>query len=240
MVDDVGLPLDSNCPVCADCWAPFSSDQRPEWGEAAVSVPWVGPRYFDRRVCAVAINQNAYGGLGGLWWIINGALIDFDQGKRHHRDFQLHTGEYIASIHASLDGTAPARADGAPALAVAADAWRSCAFLEAVKCAPIGDRSKPSAEMWSNCPPRYLRAELEILEPNVLLVIGHDTWETIKSILPITGTDWGESFWRARSWLVDRPVDVFFVNHPAYGHWRHSLPSLLASLERQPIGADSR
>jgi hypothetical protein len=82
--------------------------------------------------------------------------------------------------------------------------------------------------------PTPLHAELAILAPRILIAIGRDTWEVVKHVLDVEGTDYGGAFWRGMAPLSDGQVEIFFVNHPAYDHWRRSFPELLDSLRRHP------
>jgi hypothetical protein len=105
----------------------------------------------------VAINQNEYGGLGALWWIARGAIDNLQQGRASDRGFHLRSGWYMAAVLSALDGGLAPDESELDADA-AADAWQRSAFLEAVKCSPIGNRSKPDSAMWGNCPPRYTQS----------------------------------------------------------------------------------
>jgi hypothetical protein len=234
IADDIGLPLHQACQCAGECWADFSAETEPDFGEAAVSVPWIGPDYFEQRLCVIAINQNTYGGLGAHWWVVRGAIEDLENGRSGKRYFHLHTGMYIAALLSGLSTGATPQRDALDA-AAAADAWQRCAFVEGVKCAPKADRSKPSARMWDNCPPRYLQAELEVLAPRVLLVAGRDTWDAVHHLLQVEGTSWGDAFWRGVGTLNGEKTEVFFVNHPGFGHWRASLAELLASVSDSTV-----
>ena len=87
--------------------------------------------------------------------------------------------------------------------------------------------------MWRNCPPRYLRAELELLAPRSVLAIGRKTWETVEEVLEVEGTAYDKGFWRGTGRLRGRQFEVFFVNHPSYGNWRYSLPALITCLNSE-------
>jgi hypothetical protein len=198
-----------------------------------VSVPWIGSDYFQHRLCVVAINQNCYGGLGAHWWITRGAIEDLKQNRGGKRPFHLNAGRYLAALFAALDSQPLPDVqvlEGPEVAAAAASAWSRCAFHEAVKCAPTEDRSKPTTAMWRNCPPRYLQDELKILAPKTILAIGRPTWEAMKGIGAVEGTDYGKAFWRGVLDLDGEPAEVFFVNHPAFGNWRSSLSALVMSL----------
>ena len=233
--DGDALPLHQHCPAHADCWARFAGAY-PREGEGAISVPWIGPDYFEHRLCAVGINQNFYGGLGALWWITRGAIDELEAGSTGSRQFHLQAGYYLAVLLAALDRR-PVPDQDALDPATAARAWKRCAFLEAVKCAPRGNASQPGNEMWRNCPPRFLQRELEILAPRRLLAIGRKTWEAVKQAVgPIEGLDYGNrpGFWRGLSNLGGSgdELEIFFVNHPGRQNWRRAVPQLSDSLRK--------
>jgi len=228
--DDLAHPLHDACPAKDHCWEAFPATARPEQGEAEISVPWIGPGYKDHRLCAVAINQNEYGGLGAHWWIVGGRLEDLDRGTKP--DFHYPVGRYMAAVLASLDGI-PVLSNDELDTGAAADAWRRCCFTEAIKCSPLGERSRPSDAMWHNCPSRFLLAELAILQPRTLIVVGRDTGDALRQLFRWEDTTYGPSFSRARALFGSVRVEGFFLNHPAYGHWRRSLESLQTSLRDQ-------
>jgi hypothetical protein len=91
--------------------------------------------------------------------------------------------------------------------------------------------------MWSNCPPRYLRRELELLQPRIVLTIGRDdVIPALRGILSdIVDLDSRPSFTRFRGKLGDRSAEVLGCSHPSYNHWRESYPSMIESLNSSPL-----
>jgi len=229
------LPLHEACACAAQCWEPFGSADRPDAGHAGVSVPFVGWDYEAFRICVVGINLHDYGGLGANWWVCRGHMFDrLGKGKRSH--FAYGTGAYLAALRASLDGKAAVR--DRPTTEAAADGWRAAAFVEAVKCAPRRNTSKPSAAMWSNCPPLFLVRELELLAPRVLLVLGRtDVTRRVTRLLDAAVVDSRPSFERARGQVAGRAAEIVCCNHPARGGWPPSFASLTDSLAQCSIQA---
>jgi hypothetical protein len=94
--------------------------------------------------------------------------------------------------------------------------------------------------MWTNCPPRYLAEELEMLKPRVVLAIGQgNVWPWVRKLLAVQDSESAAGFSRGIGTLGGRPVEAFFVNHPARQHWSASLPSLFESLSQRPPAAVS-
>ena len=125
----------------------------------------------------VGLNLNHAGG----WWSITveyavkaAEIPGLEQGRRatqNHSRFAYRSAATVMAVLASRDGVSPVESPDphdAPA------AFQRVALVQAVKCAPLNDRSWPTDEMRSNCPPRYLARELEILEPAVLIALGED------------------------------------------------------------------
>ncbi len=226
-------PLHCACPCADECWAGLEDADYPPPDRGEVSVPWVGPGYQRHRVCAVAINANKYGQLGAHWWVIRAEIDALRQGRR--RLFSYQTGRYLASALASLDGE-PAeegRLDGDAAAA----AWTRCAFVEAIKCSPARGVSAPTDAMRRNCPTRYLSEELRILAPRVVIGVGRPAWTALKDCLDATIAEQGAGFARGTGTLGGAGLDLLLVNHPSHGNWKPALPSLLESLQRDPLVA---
>jgi hypothetical protein len=227
---DRARPLDCDCPAAAACWSGLGPSERPPRAEAPISVPWIGPRYAAGGLVAVAINFNAYGGLGGQWWIRRGAIDALRAGKR--KPFDYRTGTYLDLIHASLAGR---QLETEPPPAAVADAWEASAFVEAIKCSPRWTSSRPTEAMWRNCPPRYLVDELRLLAPGALLLIGRETMEAVAGLLSAQLAEDEPRVWRGRAEFAGRTVELVGCNHPSFGHWRTSTPSLARSLGLRPL-----
>ncbi len=235
LIDELGdpLPLFRACRHCDSCWAPVPQSEVPRPENAEVSVPWIGSSYFIDRICALAINSNRYGALGGHWWITRGHIRDLRAGIKPRGGFAYGTGSILAAIEASLHGQP--LPEEPPNLDLIADAWHSTAFQESVKCAPEVGRGTPTGAMWQNCPSTYLLEELRLLQPRVLLLVGRtDVAPRVLDLIDATEIDRGDHFQRHGADLFGSPADVFSVNHPSWGHWKQSYPELLASLKRSP------
>ena len=231
--DDEAKPLYDACPACARCWASVPLDEHPAPVDAAVTVPWVGSGYRPGGVVAVAINMNKYGGLGAQWWLRNGANRTLRDGRRE--PFGYPVGTYLGLALANLAGLP---LDPAPAPSLVADAWDRSAFLEAVKCAPMRGRGEPTRDMWDECPPRYLAAELELLAPGVVVTVGREVADALAAATSATWELDEPGFRRGRGRIGTAEVEVLGCNHPSWGHWRATVPPLVASLSRDPLGRE--
>jgi hypothetical protein len=225
------LPLDVECPSCDRCWRGVPVAAHPSPVDAAMSVPWIGAGYRRGGVVAVAINLNKYGGLGAQWWVRHEDNKRLRAGRRPV--FGYRAGTYLALLHAGAGG---GTLDPEPDPAAVADAWDRTAFVEAVKCSPVAGVGEPTGAMWEHCPPRYLRRDLQLLAPGVVVVIGRRPAQALEAVL---GIRWADSptpaLRRGVGRLDGRTLDVIACNHPSRGHWRASTPALAASLARDPV-----
>ncbi len=149
-----------------------------------------------------------------------GALVDYRRprrstsgGRRGPGNFGYQTGRYVAALLANLNGEEVVEEKLGTTLA--AEAWESCAFLEAVKCSPARGVSTPTDAMRRNCPTRYLTEELRVLSPRVLLGVGRPAWTALEDCLDVTLHEERSGFRRGRALLDGAAIEVFFVYHPS-------------------------
>jgi hypothetical protein len=176
-------------------------------GRSGRSMDW--PAFVEHRIAVVAINFNFYGGLGAQQWVRRGDIHErLGRGKRSL--FPYRVGQYLAALLASQRGEAVTVNDDP---AAGADGFESCAFIQAVQCSPRPEVGRPSDAMWSNCPPRYLLAQLELLEPRLVMAVGRPTWPWVRDLCGVQVREYRPSLWRGSS----NAVEAVFVNHPSHG-----------------------
>ena len=170
------------CPHCEACWS--GCEDRVSRGanvhnlpgqDGAIFFPWLGLNYRPGGVCVVGWNLN---NRGDDWFplteehvIARASRSELEKGRRKVWGslFAYRSVSAAACAHDSLHGVEPIVNRRAADVAGYVDA---IARAQAVKCAPLGARSNPSPAMNDNCPPTFLRAELQILKPRVLVVFG--------------------------------------------------------------------
>ena len=193
------------------------------------------------------INGNTYGGLRSAWWFIR---CDIERrrgrdtcGKKSAAPSSKHSFYAKAARYlALLDG----RSSSDPRVRVedrtAADLWERVAFLQAVKCSHKGGVGRPGDEMVENCPTEYLRAELERLEPRVLLVMGKRVWWSVAAALGVEGPRGAVLASHAISdrARLGREVNVYFVVHPRAKEFTGSVEKLMALRGRSDSGVGRR
>ena len=229
-------PLYEACVCAAECWKGLRDEEFPPPDRAGVSLPWIGPRYSSHRVAILAINFVAYGGLWANWEIKERELEQLGAGRKkvHDSDFAYAISSYAAITLASYEKRLP-ETEALPSPQDGALALESCAFLQAVKCAPVRERSVPTDEMTHNCPREYLMHELALLAPKTIIVLGD--WPSARlQTLQRTG-GWRRTRELERGWmeLGDNRVEVLGCYHPGYRGWRRSYRALVPSLREAPL-----
>ena len=178
-------PLHRVCENGAACWGEAQDRLPPDEGETGcISQPWVGSRYRDLRLAAIGVNLNEYGGLNALVELTEEAKELIAEGCRRvrfHNTYNEYAGSFLwhrlGAYAAAIAETSRVAFvewgdDGYPLPKNVAQSFDMIAFMEHVKCAPIGEKSKPTTAMWKRCGAHILRNELEILRPAQLLILG--------------------------------------------------------------------
>jgi len=252
LVDDPFLTLIQTAPLCdlcrhrASCWT-SEVKENPKRDLLGISLPWIGASYAEHRIVVVGTNQ-ANG--GGLW---TQYLVDFQFREEQRAGilrgaarnmFGTVLARYVSAVLRSTEGRDPhEQASDAQRAA----AWDSCAMLEAVKCSPYSppgsrQRSTPTHAMQSNCPPFLLGAELDLLEPRVVIALGAVAATAVETVAH-TGT------WRHIAHTARRAtfttgtggvIQAFAVYHPSYLAGRsRSLLALQNELAKVPLPSRS-
>jgi len=179
------LPLHRVCSHAQSCWDHAKGRKPPEdKGWSSISRPWVGPKYNELRLVVIGENFNEYGGLDALVELSEEAKDLIAEGWRRIR-FSNSFDEYPGSLlwhrigcYAAAFGEACGAAqpqwdqDGYPKATDASLAYDLIAFVEHVKCSPVGDKSHPTGAMWEHCGSHILKRELQLLAPDHVLILG--------------------------------------------------------------------
>jgi hypothetical protein len=222
-------PLYSCCNNSGSCWV-GAKHRYPPVEIASISSPWVGPRYKELRLLVLGINFNEAGGEGGTRELIEGARAELRQSRwKHFRNekyrgtsFYSVAGCYAAAFtEAAHLAKSTVTDDGLPSLADIDQAFDFVAYTIHVKCQPTGANGTPTANMWENCGHNVLRREIEILEPEVVLVLGtsNNKWYFDQRVLDTPAALWtrGTNVLCADGKIGSRSVKVFAVPHPRRG-----------------------
>ena len=224
------LPLHECCELRRECWDGAEDRYPPSaynngW-PPGISRPWVGSRYKELRILAIAINMNGYGGLNAAVELVEGARKEMCEGTRKvFIDPPIYTGTLLYHRLACYT-TAIAEAkrlmkcawcsDGSPAPDEVEPALDFVAYTNQVKCSPKGDLSQPTWGMWKNCGKHILSREMKLLTPEIILVLGTDSNATSFEGLLKSQPEY-EAEGKCRSATVafqGRLIRVFVVPHP--------------------------
>jgi hypothetical protein len=225
------LSLYRMCPNREDCWQNAKDRVPPKDNDwCTISYPWVGPRYEELRLVAIGENLNEYGGLNALVELIEEAkdlILNGYRRVRFHAAFDKYPGSflwhrlgcYAVALGASRGVMTPKwDTDGYPVPKDVSTAFDWIAFTEHIKCAPQGEKSKPTVAMWERCGTHILREELMLLEPKHILVLGqsNNAWFLAEHVF--------DSKWRdekkigavrmAKGELGGKSVKIWVVPHP--------------------------
>lgn len=229
------LPIHRSCMHKAECWKGSHERYPPDTNEQShISRPWVGPRFGDLRIVAIGENLNGYGGLNALVELAEEAKELIAQGRirvRFHAAVDQYAGSFLwhrlgcysAAVAEHFGSYRPHWGDaGYPTAEDVSKAYDFIAYLEHVKCSPIGQKSKPTSAMWEHCGVHILRRELELLRPSHLLVFGvsNNAWYMRERVLD-SGFDTSAcvgAVQRASGRIGGHPVSIWIVPHPqSYG-----------------------
>jgi hypothetical protein len=253
IVDGDPLALHRCCPSAPDCWRQaqdrlprvFHPIKQPtKHGEgASIFWPWVGESYRPGGVCLVSLNINNDTRKDDGWWTIGveyaiaeTAIEVLEQGghKPHGSWFAYRSMATALAALASLDGQKPIEQ---PTPQEAAIAYDRVARVQAVKCSPTRNSSRPTKAMRLNCPKRFACRELALLRPGVLVALGGDARAAIELLGKASWTEHGNQFHRGKITMAQSAIDVLALPHPAsHGNtWATGQQELVASLHARPL-----
>ena len=236
------LRLWDSCRCAKSCWEGLSDDLKPGFDDAdsdlgAIPLPWVGEFYEPRGVVVVAINLHRASGFYIEYEIAAEQLrVLASGGKRPHGGPLAYGSARAASaVLESAAGRSGHIFEAADELAMVLD---RTARLQAVKCSRNDHLSPRTDSMKTNCPPLYLRRELAVLKPSVVVNLGNEAWDAIDAIGDIDESVPGDHFSRSRVRVEDLSFEMVWLHHPAArnGLWEVSLDLLLSNLAEHPIG----
>jgi hypothetical protein len=239
---DDASPLWDSCRCAESCWAAFPQDWQPGRDPAdpwngGILFPWIGAQYAVGGVTVLGINLRDASGLFVEYEIASTQFECFEAGhERPHGSWWAYRSmRSAAAVLRSMAGDAQLDVQDPVALAPVLD---ETARVQAVKCSSKdGARSARTPEMNANCPSRYLRRELGVLRPRVLIGFGMEVWDAVDGIAEIDESVWGDDFSRSVVRIDDLAFEMLWLHHPASvgDTWQRSFELLKSNLSEQPI-----
>lgn len=218
--------LSKHCPRAEQCWR-AAADHRPPANakRSGIALPWVGPDYQAGGVVVVAINRSNPEGLLSEYATACETAGDESQLNRlaagykriHRRLFAYRTCESAAVVQDWLAG-GRIRAHRPPQDLV--PVLKSIARLQAVKCAPDKPpRYSPTKKMEDNCPPWFLVAEFDILQPGAIITFGRAGHKAVKHQSGYHQIGRPGECMRGEIHRGQTAIPVFSLGHPAINRW---------------------
>jgi len=238
--DGQALSLCDCCTYSEECYR--GNERRkpnlvnPQW--SLIELPWVGKNYSKNQIAFLGINPNEDGGLNELYSLFSAARSELESGKTKvdfgyvYQDGKKYKGTYlwhrIAAYSKVVNGALSIgnealfemfdfmKEDNFSPENVASE-YDNIAFLNHIKCSPIGDRSKPTNKMWENCGKHILLEELKILRPDWLIVLGSgdNAWALNKNVFAGTPLPSGGKIKHYKTRALGIMTKVVVVPHPA-------------------------
>lgn len=197
----LNIPLSKKCKFCEFCWQYLTEEQRnsSDW---SIYSPYVGEKYKEARVMFVGINMNEFGSEEGednaMTYLAQKALGEISCGKI--RTFANREGGYVGSLlwHRILSYAVFILRElhildinnrQYPSSDEMQNAYEYISMTNSIKCSPSeANNSKPTSQMWDNCPTFILKEELKALKPKHLVILGLENYERINSLFTIKET----------------------------------------------------
>lgn len=201
IVDDnnKGLPMCDKCEKASLCYK-GAEERKPnieeeEWSH--IIRPWIGKSYGlgkHPKILVMSQNPNEAGGinLAEIW--VEAVKKEFAKGKAKvnfgyiYEDGEKYVGTIlfhrIAAYAKALlfacsvlegdrsrkDVENNMKLDYSPQQMLYV--FDEIAFLNQIKCSPLGQRSDPTLAMWNHCGNHILKGEIELLRPDYILILG--------------------------------------------------------------------
>ena len=188
LIDSNDVLLHENCIKKDICWNEKSIEKRGgNWNR--ISYPYIGNEYNGDLMC-IGLNLNGFGGKNAQIELINGnkennigvknylkkgiKKINFGNKKE---DYAGTLFWYKIAVYSNIIlNNCICPNDYAKLSGI----YNKLVFLEAIKCSPYGNKSKPEMNMYSCCLNEILIHEIDILEPKKILLLGNSVSEYLK------------------------------------------------------------
>ena len=220
------LTLHSDCPNCNSCWQNIQDRKPKNDGFWTVTRPLVGKKYNELKLLVVGINMNEYGSYEGAINLINWTKEEIGRGKikmfvsdTYNGTFLFHRmGSYITAFVENANLISPTWKGHYPISNDIISSLDYVSYTNHIKCSPVGEKSKPTYPMWENCGNYILRKEIEILEPNKILVLGNSDnfYYLNKNVLDNQiSLKWKGKVGLGNGLVNNKKVEITVVPHPA-------------------------
>lgn len=220
------ITLHSDCPFSNKCWKNIQDRKPANDGFWTITRPWVGKSYNKLKLLVLGINMNEYGSYNGAINLINWTKNEIGNGKRkmfvsktYSGTFLFHRmGSYITSFVEKAGLIKPTWVNNYPLPKDIVTALDYISYTNHIKCSPIGEKSKPTYEMWENCGNFILKNEIKELQPIKILVLGNsDNFNYLnqKVLDKSISLKWKGKIGIGIGYLNEKQIEITVVLHPA-------------------------
>lgn len=228
LIDNNGkmLTLHSDCPNCNNCWQNIQDRKPGNDGFWTITRPWIGEKYSDLKLLVIGVNMNEYGSYDGAINLLNQTKIEIGQGKRkmfisdtYPGTFLFHRmGSYVTAFAEKAKLLKPIWIKNYPLPTDIVSALEYISYTNQIKCSPIGEKSKPTYQMWEHCGNYILKKEIELLQPNKILVLGNsDNLNSLnqKVLDKVISLKWKGKIGVGNGFVNEKLIEIIVVPHPA-------------------------
>ncbi len=228
----LNVPLHLKCPKCNICWPePDDKEIKPDSAkELFIYYPWIGNKYENLRLLVLGINMNQDSGEGDILKQINyvrQAKEEILEGKQRLLRSKGYSGtiywhrlpSYISVLLEKENIISLSWHEDFPSKENIAEAFEYSSITNIIKCSPNQDnnRGTPTFSMWKTCSEFVLKEELKILLPNIILILGLDSYthykENIFDIIP-TEIASNNSFKKGKGLINNLEIEFYIIIHP--------------------------
>ena len=245
--DEESPLLHESCVSRAICW----KSNMTAVNENKIQKPYIGANYKNQ-LLGVGINLYEHGGWESITHLFRGkeveekkekGAMDFLKNgkKRINFDAKDYGGTLIfhrLAVYATIILEKEIKCDGKYVLSSSGkniyddfelliNTTEKIAFVNAVKCSPKGNYSRPTQEMQNICPQLFLFKEILVLKPEFVLILGKTVFYALKSIrINSFSIEEGLCYSRCGSYKMtidNQTFKGFWVVHPQYRKGGSSL-----------------
>ena len=246
LIDDKDVLLHENCIRKDICWnEKLIASRGGNWNR--ISYPYIGENYNGELMC-IGLNLNGFGGKEANNELINGnsgnnigvkqylkkgiKKINFGNKKE---DYAGTLFWYKIAVYSNIILNNCICPNDNVKLS---EIYSKLVFLEAIKCSPKGNKSKPENNMYS-CLDEILMQEIDIIEPKKILLLGSSVSDYFKLKKWVIGKIEFSKSKKVETFKVlinKRTIDVIKIIHPtAFGGNSNSIYNELYNLLNQKL-----
>jgi len=184
-----------SCINSISCWMYIKESRKinSDWG---MYYPYIGGKYQEARILVTGINMNGFGDPNAEDLLVKQAIKEISEGKKRTFAKEGYRGSLLwhrllsYSVYILREiNILPKNDRPYPTIRELQTAIDYISVTNSIKCSPndenSNDNSRPSYEMWNNCPKFILKKEIEILKPKYLIVLGKLNFSYLKNLFNV-------------------------------------------------------